>query len=96
MEEKEREKKQKEDRKRRKEAKEKHWDMMKWVVGFIDANKDEWNRRRMEEIREREESRKMLEWRMLTRAEKVGKLRQKEAEARREVAGKEGLKQPGS
>ena len=50
LEEEERKETQRKDQKRRKEAKEKHWGMMKWVVSFIEQNKEEWDRRRREEL----------------------------------------------
>ena len=56
--------------------------MMKWIVGYIEANKEEWDRRRVEEIKEREESKKREEWRLLSQEEKIQKLREEEAEAR--------------
>ena len=56
--------------------------MMKWIVGYIEANKEEWDRRRVEEMKEREESKKREEWRLLSQEEKIQKLREEEAEAR--------------
>ena len=56
--------------------------MMKWIVGYIEANKEEWDRRRVEKMKEREESKKREEWRLLSQEEKIQKLREEEAEAR--------------
>ena len=56
--------------------------MMKGIVGYIEANEEEWDRRRVEEIKEREESKKREEWRLLSQEEKIKKLREAEAEAR--------------
>ena len=61
---KENEKKKKE-RLARKKSNEKHFEMMKWVVKFIDENKSNWERRRKEEILERmqqEEIDELIDW----------------------------------
>ena len=38
------------DRIRRKKEKERHWEMLRWIVTFIEKNKDGWDRRRKEQI----------------------------------------------
>ena len=82
LEEKERKETQRRNQKQKKEAKEKHWEMIKWIVSFIEQNKEEWDRRRREEIAEREAKRKLEEWRSMTKLEKLEKLRDEEAKTR--------------
>ena len=75
MEEKEQIEKNRADKKRRKEKKEKHWDMMKWVVAFIDENKEAWDQRRREETLERERRKEAEEWRLMSKEQRITKLR---------------------
>ena len=63
--------------------KERHWETMNWVVGFIEASKEELEQGRRDEAKEKEEEQRMQEWRNLTKEEKILKLREEERETRR-------------
>ena len=58
--------------------------MTEWVVGFIESNKEILDKRRGEEIKERAEEQLYEEWRSMSREVKIDKLKQEEAEIRRE------------
>ena len=73
----------KKDRKKRKEQKEKQWEMMRWLVSYIETNKEAWQKRRQEEIREREQQEAAEEWRLLTKEQRIEKLKGEEAEVRK-------------
>ena len=49
--------------------------MMKWVVKFIDENKNKWESRRREEILQRKRNEEIDEWKTLERKEKIEKLK---------------------
>ena len=46
-----------EERKARKKKKQEHWAMMKWIVNFIDENKENWER----SSKQRQEDREIVE-----------------------------------
>ena len=73
------------DRKKRKEQKEKQWEMMRWLVSYIETNKEAWEKRRQEEIREREQQEAEEEWRLLTKEQRIEKLKGEEAEVRKNL-----------
>ena len=53
----------KKNRLKKKQEKEKHWEMLRWVVGFIEKNQENWERRRKEQIRK-------MDWQSMSEDEK--------------------------
>ena len=56
-------------------------EIMRWIMSFIETNKEAWERRRKEEVQDREQQEDMRQWRLLTNDQKIRKLREEEEEA---------------
>ena len=54
------------------------------MTTYIEENQDNWERRRREQIREREEEREKEEWELMTRDQRLQKLREEEIKVRKE------------
>ena len=74
LEEEEKRNKEKSDRLVKKRKKEEHWEMLRWVVAFIDEQKENWEETRREKLEERELAEQMEEWEKLSKTEKIEKL----------------------
>ena len=76
----EREKQEKRDRLGKKRKKEEHWRMMRWILTFIEENKEGLEKRRSEELAARESE----EWKLMSKEQKLQKLRKDEKKKRQE------------
>ena len=75
------EEKKKEDRMTKKRKMEQHWEMLRWLVQFMDENKYKWAEMKKERAREEEEKRKRKkreEWEMKTRDQKIKEMWEEE------------------
>ena len=61
----------KEDRLARKRKLERHWEMLRWIVSFLDENEDKWSEMRRERAREEEEKIKINNWETKTREQNL-------------------------
>ena len=52
----------------------KRWEMMKWVIPYIDENMDRWEKERLE--RDRNSREKMMDWKRKSRHEKIREFRE--------------------
>ena len=68
---------------KKKESKQKHWEMMKWVVRFIDENKDEWSRIKLMRKKDMERKQEREIWEKKSMEEKRKELIEEEANRRR-------------
>ena len=48
-----------------------HWEMMKWVISFIEENKERWDRMKQKRRKDREEEAASNEWKTKTMEEKI-------------------------
>ena len=75
------EEKKKEDRMTKKRKMEQHWEMLRWLVQFMDENKYKWAEMKKGRAREEEEKRKRKkreEWEMKTRDQKIKEMWEEE------------------
>ena len=70
----------KRDRLGKKKKQEEHWKMMRWILTFIEENKEGWEKRRNEELDAKERE----EWRLMSKEQKLQRLRDDEAKMRQE------------
>ena len=66
--------------------------MLRWIVGYIDKNKQNWEDRRIEEVekREEEEKREQEMWEKMQNEEKIATIKEEETKLKtREPVGKE-------
>ena len=63
--------KKKEDRMIKKRRLEQHWEMLRWLVQFMDENENKWAEMKKIRAGEEEEKRKREEWEMMTRDQKI-------------------------
>ena len=69
----------KNERAEKKKRKEKHWEMAKWLVEYIEENREIWRENEKEkEIKRREDEEDQELWDTLTRAEKIEELKKEE------------------
>ena len=59
----------------RKKRRQKHWDMMKWVVQFIDDNKERWDEMRRRKKEDRKQQELLEDWNKKTKEEKIEQLK---------------------
>ena len=52
--------------------------MMRWIVKFMEDNKEKWNKRRAEEEADREFAETAEEWKMMTKDDKIQKIREED------------------
>ena len=64
------EKEKRENKLKKKERKLKHWEMMKWIVAFIDENKEEWDKIKRMKKEDREKQEERDNWEMKSGEEK--------------------------
>ena len=74
------EKERKETKINKKKKKQEHWEMMKWLVQFIEENQEHWNRIRKEQEEDRELVLEMERWENMNRTEQINKILQEEKE----------------
>ena len=76
----------------RKRKKLQHWEMLRWIVGYIDKNKQNWEDKRIEEVekREEEEKREQEMWEKMQNEEKIATIKEEETKLKtREPVSKE-------
>ena len=75
---KETEEKTRRERLEKKKQKEKHWEMLRWVVNFIDENRNHWEGEKIRKRKDLEESEKREAWKHMTEEEKIEEIRKEE------------------
>ena len=73
----------KQERLEKKRRKEKHWELLRWLVNFIEENKQQWEENRQKRKEDQEKTLREEEWRTLTKQQKLNQL-QREEEAKKE------------
>ena len=63
---------------------EKHWEMLRWVVSFMEENAAKWSEMKQERERDRRKRDKEEEWSLKSRAEKLIELQEEEELVRAE------------
>ena len=74
----------KEDRLAKKRRLERHWEMLRWIVQFMDENEDKWAELKRIRTTEEEERTKRSEWEKKTQEQKIKEIQEEERREKKE------------